>query len=366
MNVPVPAEILSARLHRVTAAMVGLGIDALCLSIGSDLPYLTGFRAHESERLTMFVLRSDGAASVVIAELEAPMLPEVEGVDVVAWGELESPTAAVDTVLGGASRVAIGSQTWSRFTLALQSHREREWLDAEPLMAPLRMRKDSAEVAALRASAAVVDSVVPQIASLGFEGRTELDLKRTIEQLTLDAGLATVDFCIVGSGPNGASPHHAGSDRIISGGDAVVIDFGGHKDGYCSDTTRNFVVGEPPEGYEAAYAVLQGAQQAATAMVRPGVTTDELDAHARSIIDDAGYGDRFIHRLGHGIGLDVHEPPYLVEGDGTVLEPGMAFSIEPGIYTPDRWGMRIEDIVVVTEDGVDVLNQSSRAFYTVD
>ncbi|MCB1247088.1 MAG: aminopeptidase P family protein [Acidimicrobiia bacterium] len=354
-----------ARIRRAVDAMVDDGIDVMCLSIGSDFPYLTGGSFHESERLGMFILDADGHATIVVPALEAPMMPTVEGVAVIAWNETESPVTIVDTCLGDAAVVAVGSQTWTRFTLALQEQRVRRWVDAEPVMRGLRLRKDPDEIAALRASAAVVDSVVPSIADLGFTGRTERAIRRDVTELALGAGLDSVDFCIVGSGPNGASPHHDASDRTITEGDAVVIDFGGHKDGYCSDTTRNFVVGSAPDGYATAFAILHEAQQTATSFVRPGRVTAEVDRAARTIIDRAGLGERFIHRLGHGIGLDVHEAPYLVDGDTTVLEPGMAFSIEPGIYTPGSWGMRIEDIVVVTASGVDVLNNSPREYFTV-
>ena len=171
-------------------------------------------------------------------------------------------------------------------------------------------------------------------------------------------GHASAEFVIVGSGPNGASPHHDVSDRVIQPGDVVVIDIGGPlPDGYNSDSTRTYVLGEPSESDVVdTYAVLQRAQQAAVDAVRPGVTAESVDAAARQVIAEAGFGDRFIHRTGHGIGLDVHEEPYIVAGNKLPLEPGMAFSVEPGIYLPGRWGARIEDIVVVTEDGVSRLN----------
>jgi Xaa-Pro aminopeptidase len=185
--------------------------------------------------------------------------------------------------------------------------------------------------------------------------------------MTLESGHQTAGFAIVASGPNGASPHHEPTDRVVEDGDAVVVDFGGRMGGYSSDTTRMFVVGaDPPDGFLDAYAVLEKAQSAAVEAVRPGVTAESIDAVARFLIADAGYGDRFIHRTGHGIGLDTHEHPYLVEGNDRVLEAGMAFSIEPGIYTPGEWGMRIEDIVAVTDDGVERLNLSDRGWYSVE
>lgn len=221
------------------------------------------------------------------------------------------------------------------------------------------------EIDLLRAAAAAVDGVADDINGIRFSGRTEADVAREITDRTLAAGHESIEFCIVASGPNGASPHHTASERVINVGDAVVVDFGGYQDGYCSDTTRTFVVGTPPPGFVEAFAVLHEAQTSATAFVAPGRKASDIDAHARAIIDAAGYGDRFFHRLGHGIGLDGHERPYLVNGDDTTIEPGMAFSIEPGIYTPEEWGMRIEDIVVATESGVESLNTSDRNFRVV-
>lgn len=343
------------------------GVDAMCLSIGSDLPYLTGFRAHPFERLTMLVVTAAGESVVVVPTLEAPLITPVDDAfSIRPWNETERPIDIVSGLLGGARTVAVGSETWSRFTLALQDvDTTRRWIDAEDLMAGLRIVKSHDEIDALRSAGASVDRVAESLDDMTFGGRSELDISREIARRTTEAGHQSIEFCIVASGPNGASPHHAPSERVVEHGDAIVVDFGGYQNGYCSDTTRNFVVGVPPAGYEKAYEVLHEAQQTATAAVAPGVTTESLDAIARAVIDDAGYGDRFIHRLGHGIGLDVHERPYLVEGDTTVLEPGMAFSIEPGIYTPGEWGMRIEDIVTVTDTGVESLNTSNRNFRVV-
>ena len=183
--------------------------------------------------------------------------------------------------------------------------------------------------------------------------------------MTREEGCETVDFAIVASGPNGASPHHEPDERVIGPGDSVVIDFGGTVHGYHSDTTRTFHVGEPTADYREVYEVVRQAQAAGADAVQPGVEAQAVDAVARDIITDAGYGDYFIHRLGHGIGLDGHEDPYLVSGNTQSLEPGMAFSIEPGIYLPGRFGVRIEDIVICTDEGVDRLNRSPRELIVV-
>lgn len=343
------------------------GIDALCLSVGSDLPYLTGYRAMPLERLTMFVAVGAGRPVLVVPELEAPRVDTApDTFDVHPWSEGEDPIAIVDRILGRARRVAIGDETWTRFSLALQNVGEgRAWVPAGDLMARLRVIKSIDEIAALRVAARSVDGVVDAMATVGWSGRTERDLSREFTDRTISAGHESVDFAIIASGPNGASPHHEPGGRTIRHGDVVVADFGGHQDGYSSDTTRMFVVGEPPDGFDPVFDVVRNAQESAVAAVRPGVAASSIDATARGIIEDAGYGDRFIHRTGHGIGLDVHEHPYVIEGNDQVLEPGMAFSIEPGIYLPGRWGIRIEDIVVVTDTGVEPLNRSDHAYRLV-
>ena len=362
---------MSEYADRVFAAqrlMRAEGVDALCLSVGSDLPYLTGYKAIPLERLTMFVLPADGRGTIVVPELEAPRV-ESQGVsyDIRAWGETEDPMTIVDGLLGGACNVLVGDETWSRFLIELQKvNPDRSFAMASGLMAKLRVVKSQQELAKLRAAAASVDDVVGLLEDVRFSRRTELDIAREIIELSTAAGHESMDFWIVASGPNGASPHSEPGDRMIEPGDAVVVDFGGHQDGYASDTTRMFVVGESPYGFDEAFEVLLRAQIAAVESVKPGATAESVDAVAREIITDSGYGDRFIHRTGHGIGMDTHEHPYLVEGNEQVLESGMAFSIEPGIYNPGEWGMRIEDIVVVTDNGVERLNRTNRAYRVVD
>jgi Xaa-Pro aminopeptidase len=357
----------AARIRSVQQRMQDRGVDALCLSVGSDLPYLTGYRAMPLERLTMFVLPVEGSGTIVVPSLEVPRV-ETEGMPfaVQGWGETEDPITIVDGHLGSAGNVLIGDETWSRFLIDLQGVRwSRSFGKAGELMADLRIHKSAAEIAKLRSAAATVDDVVGQLEDVQFSGRTERDVAREVTERTTADGHDTMDFWIVASGPNGASPHHEPGDRVIELGDAVVVDFGGHQDGYASDTTRMFVVGLAPYGFDDAYAVLRRAQAAAVDFVRPGVIAESVDAVARDIITEAGYGDLFIHRTGHGIGMDTHEHPYLVEGNHQIIEEGMVFSIEPGIYAPGEWGMRIEDIVAVTADGVERLNRSDRAYRVV-
>jgi Xaa-Pro aminopeptidase len=294
------------------------------------------------------------------------------GIDVVGWDETDDPYALtaslVRAAVPDAERIGLSDRTWVMHGL--------RWRDALPgvrhelagaALRTLRMRKTPEEVAALREAARIIDGVQERIQGMRLAGRAEQDVGREIADLILAGGNATVNFVIVGSGPNGASPHHDLSGRVIERGDAVVFDIGGTTpDGYCSDITRTYVVGEVPDGFDKLYAVLQEAQEAACDAVRPGITGEQLDAVARDVITDAGFGEFFIHRTGHGIGLEEHEEPYIVSGNTEPLEPGMAFSIEPGIYLPDRHGARIEDIVVCTEDGGERLNLVTRDLLVLD
>lgn len=354
-----------ARIAAARAALQDRGIDALLVSVGSDLPYLTGYRAMPLERITALVVPATGDPALFVPELEASRVDT--SVEIRPWGETEDPIDRIATALPNRGVIAVGDQMWASFLIAFQERLpEARFVDAEPLMAPLRMIKDEDEIAALREAAHGVDGVADQLSAVRFSGRTEREISRIVSDLVLAAGHDSVSFAIVAAGRNGASPHHEASDQIIQPGDAVVVDFGGRVRGYGSDTTRMYCVGESPGGFDEAYAVLERAQAAAVASVRPGTTAEAIDTAARSIISAAGYGEFFIHRTGHGIGLDAHEQPYIVQGNTGPIREGMAFSIEPGIYLPDRWGMRIEDIVVVTDDGVERLNRSSRKLRFVE
>ncbi|MDH3193659.1 MAG: Xaa-Pro peptidase family protein [Acidimicrobiia bacterium] len=355
------------RIDRLQTAMTDTGVTAVLLSVGTDLPYFTGYEAMPLERITMLVVRPTGVPTLVIPELEVPRVKVDPAFEVRGWGEMEDSIGIVVDLAGDAGLVAVGDQCWSGFLLDLQRRIPGAfWQSATPLTLPMRMRKTADEVEALRATAASADRVAARLANQPFSGRTEADLTVWIEAALREEGNDGLSFqAIVASGPNAASPHHHGGSRVMTAGDTVVCDFGGRMGGYCSDTTRTFVVGEPSAAVAAAHAVLHSAQQAAVAAVRPGVTAESIDRVARQVIEEAGYGAYFIHRTGHGIGLDVHEHPYIVEGNDLILAPGMAFSIEPGIYMPGEYGMRIEDIVVVTEDGVDNLNRSSRELVSV-
>jgi len=355
------------RLARARKEQAERGVDALLLGPSADLEYLTGYRPPALERLTMLVLPAQGDARLVVPALEAPLaaghLGDLE-VEVAAWPETGDPVALVTGALAAAGaaggRLAVGDRLWSSFLLRLQDALPGAgFTPASAVTRQLRMRKDAEELQALARAAAAIDQVVEHLAELRWAGRSEQELARDIGQAIRD----THDECcfvVVGSGPNAASPHHEPTGRTIQPGDPVVVDIGGRLDGYCSDTTRTLVVGEPPAGFRELYTLLHAAQLAGCAAVRPGVPAAAVDAACRDPITAAGQGELFLHRTGHGIGLEEHEDPYIVAGNEEPLEPGMAFSIEPGLYPRGHYGARIEDIVVCTDDGGRRLNTTSR------
>ncbi len=354
------------RLPAAQRAVRDAGLDALLVGPTPDLRYLVGYDAHAMERLTLLVLPAEGDAQLVVPELEAPAARDSgagELVSIVPWSETQDPIAIVAEALhrpGEPAAVAVSDQLFSVFTLRLQAALpSTRFHPSSPVLGPLRIRKSPAEQQALRAAGAAIDAVHAAAVGLLRPGRTEAEVGRDLAELIL-ADHDEVAFVIVGSGPNGASPHHAVGDRVLEHGDAVVVDIGGRRDGYCSDMTRNYAVGALPGGYAEAHAVLEAAQDAAVQAVRPGAIPAEIDRAARQVITDAGYGEHFIHRTGHGIGIDVHEDPYIVSSNTTPITAGMAFSVEPGIYLPGRFGMRIEDIVLVTDDGVERVNHRPR------
>ncbi|MFI0464584.1 M24 family metallopeptidase [Saccharopolyspora sp. 5N102] len=359
-------SVLAARLTKAAETAAAAKLDALLISPGSDLRYLLGAGGESHERLTCLVLPADGRPALVVPKLEEPGfagIPLAElGIEVVTWVDGQDPHAMVADLArrGGApSRLAVADVMPALHTIPLRAALpDAEQVLAGTVLRELRMRKDAAEIEALRKAGAAIDRVHARMAEFLKAGRTEAEVGADISAAIIEEGHTEVAFVIVGSGPNGASPHHDVSDRVIERGDVVVVDIGGPiAEGYNSDCTRTYSVGEPAQAdVRETYAVLEAAQRAAVEAVRPGATAESIDAAAREPIAAAGFGEYFVHRTGHGIGLDVHEEPYIVGGNAAPLEPGIAFSVEPGIYLPGRWGARIEDIVIVTEDGVESVN----------
>ena len=377
----IPAERYGSRLARAAKVAGDSGIDALLIGVGSDLEYLTGYGARPLERLTMLVLPANGQPTLIVPRLEvtpARGCPAVEGgfVDVMTWDETDDPHAlaasfANQPLAGG--RVGVSPTTWALHVLGLQrTLPDASFELATTVTRGLRMRKDRDEVELLTLAALAADRVVAQIAGGRLVGRTEADVAREVHERLIAEGHDEAPFGIVGSGPNSASPHHDASDRVIQAGEPIVLDIGGRLGGYGSDITRTVWVtgGDPSRGPDEEFlhlfSILRSAQERATAAVRPGIACEAIDAVARDIITAEGYGPNFFHRVGHGIGLEGHEEPYLVAGNAEPLDVGYAFSVEPGIYLEGRYGARIEDIVVCGPDGPIVLNEASRDLWIVD
>ncbi|MGZ8749276.1 MAG: M24 family metallopeptidase [Pseudonocardia sp.] len=366
----VPTALLADRIRRAGDVAAEHGVDLLLVTPGTDLRYLLDAEGASHERLTCLVLPAAGhraPPALVVPRLEAPgwagLALDDLGVEVVTWNDGEDPYLLVSDLAGGPTRLAVADTMPAKHVFGLrEALPEATQTLAGPIVTELRMRKDAAEVAQLRAAGAAIDRVHARMGEFLKAGRSEAQVGADIAAAIVEEGHTAAAFVIVGSGPNGASPHHDVSDRVIESGDVVVVDIGGPlPSGYYSDCTRTYAVGaEPSARVQEAYAALQDAQQQAVAAVRPGATAEQVDAAARARLTQAGLGERFLHRTGHGIGLDVHEDPYIVGGNTLALEPGMAFSVEPGVYLDGDWGARIEDIVVVTGDGCERLNTRPR------
>ena len=357
------AEEYAHRMRRVAGDAAAAGFAGLLVTPGPDLAYLCDYHPHVTERLTLLVLTPDRPPTLVVPKLERPDAERAAGapaLSMVDWRDGEDAFAAAAGVLDPAGRYAIADSAWAMHLLGLQRALPgSSYVSLTDGLPMLRAVKDEAELARLAAAGAGADAAFEEILRARFAGRRETEVAADLAALLVKYGHSQVDFTIVASGPNGANPHHGAGDRVIEDGDTVVLDFGGLRDGYGSDTTRTVHVGQPTDEVRRVYELVQAAQQAAFEAVRPGVECQEIDRVARRVITDGGYGEYFIHRVGHGIGTTTHEPPYLVEGERQALVPGMCFSIEPGIYLPGRFGVRIEDIVTVTEDGARRFNNTT-------
>ncbi|HET9249873.1 MAG TPA: aminopeptidase P family protein [Actinomycetota bacterium] len=358
------AERYAERRRRALEAAEAAGLAGLLVAPGPDLAYLTAYAPPPLERLTLLVLSVGHEPTLVVPTLERALAGSAAGAPGLAfldWRDGRDDPYEVVARIVGSGRYAVTDRTWASHLLALERAAPGgSFVAAGEALPLLRAVKDADELDRLRAAGVAADATFADVIELPFAGRAELDLAADLDRLLREHGHQRVDFAIVGSGPNAASSHHEPGDRRIEPGDAVVMDFGGVRDDYCSDLTRTVFVGEPTDEQREVYGVVLAAQQAAFEAVRPGVAAQEVDRAARAVITEAGYGERFVHRTGHGIGLEVHEPPYIVEGNATLLEPGMTFSDEPGIYLEGRFGVRIEDQVAVTVDGAERLNEASR------
>jgi Xaa-Pro aminopeptidase len=367
---PITTNDYAARMSRAVADATDAGLDGLLVTPGPDLVWLTGYQPTAiTERLTVLVLAPGRQPTLLVPTLERPDAESAvgaPGLSIVDWMDGEDPFARASALIPAHATMGIADSAWAMHLLGLQhALPESSYRSLTQALPMLRAVKDAKELARLAAAGAAADAVYEQILGVRFVGRKETDVAADLARLLREFGHEQVDFTVVGSGPNGANPHHEAGDRTIEVGDAIVLDFGGLMHGYGSDTSRTVCVGEPSALIREVHEVVRAAQQAGVEAVRPGVACQEIDRAARKVITDAGYGERFIHRTGHGIGTTTHEPPYMIEGEEQPLVPGMCFSVEPGIYLPGEFGVRIEDIVTVTEEGGRRLNNTERALMVV-
>jgi len=368
---PFTNEDFAERMRRVVSSAVDKGLAGVIVTPGPDLVWLTGYQPSAiTERLTMLVLSSDNEPTLLVPILERADAEAADGarsVFLIDWADGTDPYGVASPLMRSDGEFGISDSAWAMHLLGLQKalprSRYRSLTESLPMM---RAVKDNNELMRLAAAGVAADSAYGEIVQKRFAGRLEREVAADLADLLRLLGHEQVDFTIVGSGPNGANPHHEAGDRVIRPGDAIVLDFGGLRYGYGSDTTRTVCVAEPTSEIREVHEIVRQAQQAGVDAVRPGVSCQEIDRAARKIITDAGYGEQFIHRTGHGIGVTTHEPPYMVEGEEQLLVQGMCFSVEPGIYLAGKFGVRIEDIVTVTSDGGQRLNNTDRGLLVVE
>lgn len=361
-----------SRIEDAQRRLASVEGDVLVLFPGSNLTYLIGFDEEPAERHLFLLLTPDDYRLFAPSMYEEQLLDETVAQSIATWADGDDPITCLEEVFEALDiprtpSVFVDDRLFAHFLLDLQMALDApEFELASDVIGPMRMIKDEHELEALRLAAAYSDRASEHLRELGSDivGCTEREVVALLEEQIDAIGGQGFSFDpIVGAGPNGAHPHYRHGDRTIESGDPVVLDFGTQVDGYPGDQTRTIVFdGEPPSEFEEVYEVVLAAFEAAVQTVGPGVPAEAVDAAARDVIEQAGYGDRFLHRTGHGIGLDVHEPPYIVAGNEMELRPGMVHSIEPGIYLEEAFGVRIEDIVVVTEDGCDRLNDSPKSW----
>lgn len=368
---PFTADDYRARMTRAAESADAAGLAGVLVAPGPDMVHLTGYRpTADTERLTLLVLRAGHEPVLVVPALEAADAERAAGSPALTlrdWTDAANPYTLTAGLLDAKGRFGISDNAWALHLLALHKLLpDTSYASLTDALPMLRAVKDAAELERLAAAGAAADAAYERILKVRFSGRRESDVAADLATLLMEHGHSQVDFTVVGSGPNGANPHHEAGERTIGQGDMVVLDFGGLKHGYGSDTSRTVHVGEPTPEEQRVHDVVREAQEAGCNAVRPGAACQDVDRAARAVITEFGYGERFIHRTGHGIGVTTHEPPYMIEGEEQPLVPGMCFSVEPGIYLPGRFGVRIEDIVTVTETGGRRLNTTAREMAVVE
>ena len=367
---PFTAEDFALRMDRAAEQADAAGLTGVLVAPGPDLVYLAGYAPVAiTERLTLLALQKGHQPAMILPSLERPdaeRAPSARTIALTDWVDGTDPFAKLAPVLDSAGTYAISDSAWALQLVGLQQALPNtHYVSMTAALPMLRAIKDANELERLAAAGAAADACFEAILEVRFAGRKETEVAADLAKLLIDHGHSQVDFTVVGSGPNGANPHHEAGDRTIEGGDMIVLDFGGLKNGYGSDTSRTIHVGDPTDEEREVYEIVRAAQQAGYEAVRPGVACQDIDRACRRVISEAGYGEQFLHRTGHGIGVTTHEPPYMVEGETQPLQPGMCFSIEPGIYLAGRFGVRIEDIVTVTDEGGRSLNGTTHEMQIV-
>lgn len=357
-------EYFQDRVNRAQGLIAEAGIDWLLIGPSADLVYLSDYDAHVSERLNLLMIPAEGSPSLVVPTLESPLVGKAgELAAIQTWNDGENPIDLVASVIGDATgkRIAVGNHLWSAFLMRMQAALPGgSWEEAVPILRDMRMSKDEIEYAKLLEVSRRTDEAWEEFLVSGpISGLTETEAMARLKAITNSKGIVCGGG-ICASGPNSASPHHHTGDRVIQPGDAVIFDWGGTFEHYHSDVTRTTFIGEPTEEFVRVYNIVREANQATLEAVKPGVALQELDRAARKVITDAGYGPAFLHRVGHGLGMEIHEEPYLVEGNELPLQVGMVFSDEPGIYLEGKFGVRIEDSVICLADGGKRLNEATR------
>lgn len=359
------------RCGEARRALLACGADFLLAAPSSDLLYLSGFAGEPSERLIALLLPAVGQPTLITPQFEAPRVAGAAPfATVLTWVDTDDPVSVVARRVRAAGKarpvIAVGEQTWAGTLLPLQAELpEASFITAHPLLTELRQIKSTGEIELLRAAAAMTDAAFAHLVEHPLAGKTEAAVAELLAAEMRRAGLEKVSFLIVASGPNAALPHHEPGERRLQPGDLVVLDFGGTYRHYQSDMTRTIAIGRARPAARRVHEQVRQAQELAYRAVRPGVAAEDVDSSARRHLTAAGLGERFTHRTGHGLGLDVHEEPYIVRGNHLPLREGMVFSVEPGAYLPGQFGARVEDIVVVTAEGAERLNHSPRELLAV-
>jgi Xaa-Pro aminopeptidase len=364
---------IPTRIDAVRRGLSDVGASVGVFGLSSNLRYLTGFSDEPGERMLLLIVPCDGEAALIVPRLYADQIDAASpAASLHVWADGENPDALLTSIAERLrhipGQVLLDDALWATFALRVQAaFPGRSFGLASVVMTPLRERKDEAELAAMKRAGVIADSAYEAVTGEPICGLTELELARRLEAAMLSAGAEGIAFeTLIASGPHSALPHYRAGTRKIESGDVVILDYGCRVDGYCSDITRTVVCGRSFPELERVHDALERAQRVARDRVEEGVRAQEVDAAARDVLVEAGYGEQFTHRTGHGIGLDVHESPYIVDGNQQRLGVGMAFSVEPGAYFAGAYGARIEDVVVVTEDGARAMTHAPHELKSVE